>query len=322
MAKISNNRRFPHHRAKVDSIIENTTEYKRLLRLEDDGENLHINFQGLCMSHGLKMFATEVARINPRFCFGTAGSGWRWNGGSRELYELWVYLPEQPYALMRIGYKDYQEANNDYLFSVASRLIVNNKYGDNNDGYWMALTTDLGRAVKNVKTYMRPYSVDEMMRINFDDFAVQVHTEKRSLSNEEYTLRREIKDHDALMAELSALANSDYKFINDSLRTMILQYEVKRIETQALQQRAKHGWFVNVTTRMGVQRFDVVELFDVHSTQQHRTPRTGETKTYTEETLPEEISGKMAALMMIELGARVADVGKRVSSTMFFVERE
>jgi hypothetical protein len=318
MAKISNNHRFPHHRGKVDSIITETTKHKANL----DPDEVP-NFHGLRLSTGLKMFATEVARINPRFCFGVNSfTRARWNGGIRELYELWVYLPEQPYALMRIGYNDYQEANSDYLFSVASRLIVNNKYSDNNDGYWMALTTDLGRAVKNVKTYMRPYSVDEMMRINFDDFAGQVHTEKRELSNEEYTLRRQIKDHDALMAELSALANSDYKFINDSLRTMILQYEVKRIETQTLQQRAKHGWFVNVTTRMGAQQFDVVELFDVHNTRQHSTPRTGETKTYTEETLPEEISGKMAALMMIELEARVADVGKRVSSTMFFVERE
>jgi len=321
MAKIKENRRFPHHQAKVDDIVKNTTEYKRLLTIEE-GLGVQPNFQGLCLSTGLKMFATEVARINPRFCFGTGGSGWRWNSGVRELYELWVYLPEQPYALMRIGYKDYQEANSDYLFSVASRLIVNDKYSDVNAGYYMALTVHLPRAVKNVKTYMRPYSVDEMMRINFDDFAGQVHTEKRELSNEEYTLRRQIKDHDALMAELSALANSDYKFVNDSLRTMILQYETKRIETQTLQQRAKHGWFVNVITRMGVQQFDVVELFDVHNTRQHSTPRTGETKTYTEETLPEEISGKMAALMMIELEARVADVGKRVSSTMFFVERE
>jgi hypothetical protein len=317
MAKISNNRRFPHHRGMVDSIVKDTAEHKA------KGVDCEDNFHGLRLTTGLKMLATEVAHINPRFCFGVSGSsGYRWNGGIRELYEIWVYLPEQPYALMRIGYKDYQEANNDYLFSVASRLIVNDKYSDNNEGYYMALTTNLARAVKNVKTYLRPYSADEMLRINFDDFAGQVHGEKRDLSTEEYTMRREIKDHHALMAELSALANSDYKFINDSLRTMILQYEVKRIETQTLQQRAKHGWFVNVTTRMGVQQFDVVELFDVHSTRQHSTPHTGETKTYTEETLPEEISGKMAALTMVGFDARIPEVGKRVSSTMFFVERE
>jgi hypothetical protein len=44
-------------------------------------------------------------------------------------------------------------------------------------------------------------------------------------------------------------------------------------------------------------------------------------QTYTTETLPEEIAGKMAVLTMVDVGARVSDVGMRATETTFYVER-
>jgi hypothetical protein len=44
-------------------------------------------------------------------------------------------------------------------------------------------------------------------------------------------------------------------------------------------------------------------------------------QTFTAETLPEELAGKMAVLSMVDVGTRVSDVGMRATETTFYVER-
>ena len=283
----------------------------------------------LPLDHSLAKFCKEVRKANPRLKLGIrSGMAHRrirvdveWRSSSffplTILCEVWLYLPEQPYALMRLGYKDYattSTGNNTY--GVYSRLISNRKYKSGQQ-QCMLMSNDMERAVKNAKTVMRPYIPQEIVQVHLNAFVGSVKSEAEEMNSTATTAAYEVRHDTNVMQELTHLLESGYQFLSDELRKKIAAYVDARKAAREHNAKARHAWFVTVTTRQDVRQFDVIEMFDVHKP----VPVMRDAQTYADETLPEEIAGKMAVMTMIEVGARVPDVGMRATETTFYVER-
>jgi hypothetical protein len=339
LANVKYNEDFNHAEGRVDLITRFTTKTLAQFATADASAMAHHNItrddlyrrvsfiDDIPVSPRLANFCNEVRAANPRIKFGirrncthqmfASGSG---QGYCTAYHEVWAYLPEQPYALMRLGYKDYttsSTSSGESAYGVYSRLVQNRKYNARNEQHCMLMSNDLARAIKNARAVMRPYAPQEVVRVKLHDFVSGVQSETSGINSEVSNAASNVRGDSNLMKELVHLCQSGYAFVSTDLKDKIETYIRARIQRDEHVSKVRHGWFVTVLTRQDTQHFDVIEMFDVHKHQ----PVLHDPQTYTAETLPEEIAGKMAVLTMVDVGNRVADVGMRATETTFYVER-
>lgn len=316
---------FKHQDARVSDIIE----YTERVAGNTPEEVKTPGFNGLAVRPMLASFCNEVRKINPRIQFGVEGmcaiDTVYYEATGRRIYysrpmEVWAYIPGQPYALMRLGYKQHytKAEKNRGQYGVYHRAITNGKFNDRSPAYHTAISADLARAVKVAKTHMRPYSAEELQAIDRDDYLWRVRRHVGTYGKEQVHARDEVVGCNGLMAELMHLVESGYEFRYPELRTRVVAYMDAKKARDAFGMQARHAWFVYVYERLGKQMFDVIEMYD---TQRIAGSMDKPTVTYTEETLPEEIAGRVAVLMMSEVGTYVADVGLRTAECTFFIDR-
>lgn len=338
-ANIKFNSDFNHERARVDNLQGETAEIlakfakdadEMMVRHNVTKEDLYMRcsvVDGIPMPPKLALLCNEIRAVNPRIRLAVdnrcafmrvhAGSG---AGYVTTMHEVWAYLPGQPYALMRLGYKDYTTTGStlgDSTYGVYSRLIRNRKYKEFNEQHCMLMSADLARAVKNAKSVMRPYAPQEVVRVELDRFVSGVQNETSGISGVMHSAAINVRQHAGLLKELVHLRQNNYAFLSVELGDLIEAYIRAKIQRDEHVSKVRHAWFVTVLTRQDTQHFDVIEMFDVHKP----NPTMHDPQTYTAETLPEEIAGKMAVLTMVDVGNRVSDVGMRATETTFYVER-
>jgi len=339
LANVKYNDNFEHALGQVDKLQKDTAEI--LAKFAADAELVMARFNvpkemlylrcslvdDIPVSPKLALLCNEIRAVNPRVKFGinnhcafmrcTTGTG---NGYVTAMHEVWVYLPEQPYALMRLGYKDYTTtatSSGDMHYGVYSRLIQNRKYNARHEQHCMLMSNDLARAVKNAKSVMRPYAPQEVVQVQLHKFINGVQDETSGVNTEVMVALTNVRQHAGLIRELVHLCQNNYQFLSNELSDLIETYIRAKLQQEEHLSKVRHAWFVTVLTRQDKQHFDVIEMFDVHKMR----PTMHDPKTYTAETLPEEIAGKMAVLSMIDVGTRVSDVGMRATETTFYVER-
>lgn len=316
---------FRHQDARVSEIIECTERVAR----NTPEEVKTPGFNGLAVHFMLASFCGEVRKINPRVQFGVssrcASDATHFKVADRHMYysrmmEVWAYIPGQPYALMRLGCKQhYTKAEKSrWQYGVHHRAVTNGKFNDRNSEYHTAISADPARAVKTAKTHMRPYSAEELQAIDRDDYLWRVRRHIGTYGEEQVHARDEVIKCNSLMTELMHLVESGYEFRYPELRARVVAYMGAKKTRDANVMHARHAWFVYVYERLGKQMFDVIEMYET----QRSTGSTDKPPvTYTEETLPEEIAGRIAVLMMSEVGTYVADVGQRTAECTFFIDR-
>ena len=339
LAAIKFNADFNHKLGRVDNLQRETADI--LAKFAADAELTIARFNvpkemlylrcslvdNIPMSPKLALLCNEIRAVNPRVRLGinnncafmrcSTGTG---NGHVTVLHEVWIYLPEQPYALMRLGYKNYTttaSSNGEPQYGVYSRLIHNRKYNSHNEQHCMLMSNDLARAVKNAKSVMRPYAPQETVQVKLKDFVGAVREETSEVNGEVSSAVYDIRHNSNLIKELVHMVESGYAFLSSELKGKVETYIQRREQQKEHMSKVRHGWFVTVLTRKDVQHFDVIEMFDVHKEQ----PVMHDPQTFTAETMPEELAGKMAVLSMVDVGARVSDVGMRATETTFYVER-
>lgn len=342
LANIKHNTKFQHHLARVDQIEADTANFHAKLQRQvtairnlnpgiDDKDIFFFAdmWDGIPVDPNLGRLCYAIREVNRRVKFGVR-SNCAFRAQSPRtgvagaafsmLCEVWVYLPEQPYALMRIGRKNYTtsaNASSEPTYGVYSRLIQNRKYDDSNQQHCMLMSSDLTRAIKNAKAVMRPYAPQEVVQVYLHTFVACVQSETSTINSEVSDAASSVRSSSDLMKEMVHLVESGYQFVSTDLRDRVIKFmEVRKAQQEHLS-KIRHAWFVTVITRNDEQHFDVIEMFDVHKT----APTMHDPQTYKPETLPEEIAGKMAVLTMVDVGTRVPDVGMRATETTFYVER-
>ena len=258
----------------------------------------------------LRMFAIRVKRIYPKCSFGYVRTG--------EQTIIHVYHKDSPYTAGVIGYGNFKRnQEGDNTFTVFSRKISNGKYSYGEQER-MFSSKNIDVAERHARKYLRGWTVLEVaehhQRTVRQRWCDTVDDLGRKMRDQFYTLQ---KDKDALVTELRALRATGHTYINAEFGShvdAILESHDAKLEQE--RERSPSITSVMVQPKDGNNFFHVVRCDDLSE------PLAGWVGTdapYDDNTLPEDISGKLAVLSMCEPDQWVDNVGCRMDNTVFFV---
>ena len=186
-------------------------------------------------------------------------------------------------------------------------------------------------AVRNAKKYLSPFTHKEIVdyscaRVSsaMSDYQDNLVRELREVREPLTTILR-VSKSDAvpqLYAELFHLADINHEFLSKEFTASIRSVRAAYKVAYEAMNNPPEMYCVRVYQhiRRKVQLFDVVTTTNLGASFFSRTNRVvGDPTTYTDETIPEEIMGKLAVLSISGVGEYVHEVGYRESEGIFYV---
>ena len=204
---------------------------------------------------------------------------------------------------------------------VCSRTIENNKMAPYNRQYNMLTSQKIDVAVRNAKKHLRDVSPTEIAghhahecsnkwSATAGEHRHKIEDANRALSNSDANMQM-------LLGEIMHLKELGHTWRDPSI-TRFIDPLIKAHEDkmEALEGRTKGMLFVAVNEDLGGNRlYSTAPSSDISD--YNPTFIAGET--YTEDTIPEDLSGKLSVLSLCDNDQYVDNVGWRVSETMFYV---
>ena len=250
----------------------------------------------------------------------------------RNSASCWIYRDDCPYILGWVGFGDYRQGGDGTnMYVVQARTIVNGKYGEHSDQYFMKMSTNFDVAVRNAKKFIRMMSpqelagtrmrdasnaVDKVVDVARDEFT-EIRNKVIDVESSLYSSRT--NESSVLLNELRHLMNSNHEFIDVMFGENLTTFFAKQDELIRLKGRTVPMWFVRVYERMGQQTFDVIDIDGAENT--YSTEISDDIKRYTADTLPEDIMQKLSVLNILQPNDYVDDVGFSAGEGMFYVVR-
>ena len=248
-------------------------------------------------------------------------------GDKRRVY---VHMPNDPYVMGYIGYGDFQTTvkaiQSSYV--VSSRHIMNMKYADYNDQYYMAMSINLSTAVRNAKKYLRPLTTKDMALDEWTEADMRRKSKNtksamdvkrnNTLSDLLAKNNREKKiEYNPMLEYMRTLVKVGHEFTDKELESDLLSYFKLEEDANAISSDGVDVDYVRVYEKYGKQVFDVVPL--IRDKARYGRSDLGNILTYDKDKVPEDVMGKVSVLSMVENNHWVDDVGYRVDATMFYV---
>jgi hypothetical protein len=266
----------------------------------------------------LYSFAVELRKRMPGIKFGVVE-------GHTHLYDtVWAMLDDEPYALGMIGWVVNRRAGEEIL---ARRFVVHSETITVKRGKpHTKCTTDLKAAVKLGCTYLRKMPPPKAALKTVRPYVVNVMSYVDKLRDKNPAVAGMMGAYDpAMLAELEALHDSGYQFVNPQVGSKVAAYvqAVRAINAYKSKIKSASVACVFVASRGDGQTFTVIDVTvctGVYDPSNLRAEVAQTHTTYTTDTLPEPLMGGLSVLSMLKDGEYAAGVGMRVSETVYFVE--
>jgi len=263
----------------------------------------------------LRMFAIRVKRIYPKCSFGYV----RHRGGHDET-TIHVYHKDSPYAAGVIGYGNFKRnQEGDNTFTVFSRKIDNAKYtyGEQEK---MRSSKNVKVAERHVRTYLRNWGVLEVAEHH--QHALRQHW-RNTVEGLGGKIRDQFdtltKDKHVLITELRALRAAGHTYINAEFGGTVdalLDVHDDRSEKERERSTDMTSVIVRAGPKGGDNFYHTVRCNDVSNS---NAEWVGTHAPYDDNTLPDDIAGKLAVLSMCKPEQWVDNVGYKVDDKIFFV---
>jgi len=245
----------------------------------------------------------------------------------------WIYRDDCPYVLGWVGFGDYRDGGDGTLmYVVQARTIMNRKYSDYSDQYYMKMSINVDVAVRNAKKFIRMMPPQELADSRMRDVSSAIGDVLGKVRTEFGEIRSKVMDvgsslyssgqtnmGSSLLNELRHLINSNHNFVDATFGDHLTDFFVKQDELHRLKERTVPMWFVRVYERMNQQVFDVVSIDKAEST--YHPEISDDAERYTADTLPEDIMQKLSVLNILQANDYVDDVGFSAGEGMFYVVR-
>lgn len=263
-----------------------------------------------------KFYPAEISRTNSTNANGQYSSWFL-------IDEFSVYMDNYPFDLGRVGYRDYSASGDVGLsYGVYSRKINNAKYKTTSDQYYMMMSADLKKAVKNASKYVVPYTHRELAQAYYKDLynhVEQVYTDKQAkmqnVTNEIVNSRK------AILAELLYLKSLGVQFKTEQFIKASDLVEEAVLEQQEEEKRVVTGVFVRFRHVGDEIYVDVLEANDVRKHYNMRCDNGSQPTTYLMSDLPGDIAGSISVLNILADNQYVPRVGQKVDDMTFWIER-
>lgn len=231
----------------------------------------------------------------------------------------YVYYPQDKYVMGRVGYGWIMKTNDEPRYYVYSRLIRNEKYDYNDSHFFTRIRGNLKTAVQCASATLRSYSDADQLNATFPKLVSALDDQKNTVEQEASTHRRKVLgDYAKLRQELKAAIDYGYQFNDPEFQEAVLAWSNCHSISTRLKNNKLAMYFVDAS-KSGL--FNVQHIadssgiqVDLYKQQPHQS--------YTEETLPEYIAGKLAVLSMMEPKHFIEGVGMRLDGGMFYVVAE
>lgn len=242
----------------------------------------------------------------------------------RVFNEFALYLEEYPLDIGRINFKDNgARKKNVNTYGVYSRKITNAKYATHRDQFHMVTATDVKKAVKNVSKYVSPFSTKELaqayyenIRNNVGQSASKVQSELRSvaspIANDQVDLLKEILN---LKKQGAQFSSARFREVADNIEDLMSRYEAERTRDPS----AIFVRFYQVGEETYFSMQQAIELKKNYSTLQGTEEMKVEGKPVSE--IPEDVMGAVSVLSILNDGQYVANIGTKINSKHFWIER-
>lgn len=253
----------------------------------------------------------------------------------RSTESMWVYRPQDTYAMGYIGYCQVHETGDqEQRYAVFSPNIHNGKYSYGVKQH-MASALHRPKGVANAAKHLRPLLTKQVLALTQGEFVSALFDAKSTARSQVVKATQQIdcklfplerfrqSDTTPLQDELQRILNSDYVFVDKELEAQLYAAFAAVAEHEESKQLhdAKHT-FIEVIGANGRNTFrGYAEVNDDRSLS--RLADTQENLFYfTQEELPDRLMGAMSVLSMVEVGIYVSGVGYRAANNMFYVRCE
>ena len=281
------------------------------------------------MPIALRDFAARVQKAFPHCKFGLGG------GYGTTSTRLHVYHDTSPVCMGWISYGDFTTTPDERpdKFAVVSRLISNGSYDYSSWQYNLSSTTNLDKADKNARRYLRPYSPEELANGFSSHCAAEYQkeiSESRSSVNGKYatitSLTNTTGNGAALIHELVQLYKGGHIFHHASLHTAIGEL-VTEVDTKKDMDNTRETRMSMVCVSPdtnGKQVYAVCNVDNIGDAPLYHKDSGKFTfsASYTDEDLPAELVGGLSTLSILEDNQYVRGVGYRLNASIFYVARD
>ena len=310
-------------KAKVSHILNWNTQHAAGV---NTAEAYPYMFQGIPVNASVLEFIRALSKRCPTYKFAVSEAcSQSWSGRyTTEIFrEVWVYRDGDEYAMGRIGYDNITARTSDkHMYTVRSRVINNERYSDTGMGYYTKGTQNLDKAVTTATKYLRVFSPVEIDEISKESFAIAYSKDIRAAARTVQTCLQcaRLYMSESLLTELTHLVqNEGYVPRNINVATAINQYIEATKNHEEQSKRKLSAYFVRVHQEHGETMVTTVNYIDMHGDNKGK-PR--EIVSVRANDLPHDIAGKVAVLNMVDIDQYIVGVGRRVSDTMYWLERD
>ena len=172
------------------------------------------------------------------------------------------------------------------------------------------------RALSNALGALRPHTPIAVAKHYAPDVARRVWNSDYEGQDKVTKVRGKLVRHDSLEQELRGIVASGYTFINAEFSDLVTSF-IHEADEYALRQQKIDMVYVRAYMLGDQQVFDTVPIANMHK---HYNFDVEESFTrYTEDTLPEDIRGKLSMLLMVNMNEYVDGVGMRAHDEIFYV---
>jgi hypothetical protein len=234
-----------------------------------------------------------------------------------------VYRDDCPYTLGWIGYGVYSASSDKTAFAVHARTITNNKYSEKNPRYHTRMTTNLYTAVRNAKKFLRKYNPIELADVNMPEVSSAIYHHEQAVINAPTMVLQKLftpslrSAPKQVLDELRRVLDSGWKFTHPEFELQLREYFTLAEKAEVYKNSTYPMWFVHAYQKVdGITYFDIVDIDDV----QQWEPVVSSVGTFTEDTLPEEVMGKICVLNIAEDGEYIESVGYK-DGNMFYAAK-
>ena len=239
---------------------------------------------------------------------------------SNQKSKVHLYLPSDLYAMGWVGFGDFRIAGDGTpTITVCSHNIANDKYASYQDQHNMLMSVKPKRALKNALGHLRPYTPVQIAKKLGHAVAHRVRKSKEHNRSKVGSARSEVVHHIQFQTELRALVNSNYTFLDKEFGDLVHAF-ISEVDEYEMNSECVDMYYVRAYTLNGCEYFDTQSCEKMHSEFSYRVSNEPAER-HTTDTLPQHIAGKLAVLMMCEVGEYVDGVGCRVNDGVFYVNK-
>lgn len=239
-----------------------------------------------------------------------------------------VYLPNMYYTLGWFAHDDWRMDNKgDCIrgfipkFGICSPKINNHSIGSETYRHWLRATQSIGTAVKHVRAYITPDADPEIMTLaeQYHNGIRGAHYEANAKINQKLrSVQQNVLTADSVLRELYTLRETGHSFLDAELPALIDKARV--VEAETLDSKTGNRMIlVREFISEGTAAYQCVTYKEVSAYSRSRSLDEGSATTYTADTLPENISDRLAILNVSEAGEFWEGVGIKLNEEVYCV---